>query len=128
MNSEVDFIRKYIFPGGQLSSVKTLVDAIATAGLNVESIENIGPHYARTFREWGRRFQINFESHIEPALKRKYPDLDDTSIQIFRRKWTCIHIPIQQLSDYLAYTEAGFAMRGISESVFVTTREGNLLL
>ncbi|KAJ3837358.1 S-adenosyl-L-methionine-dependent methyltransferase [Lentinula raphanica] len=117
-SSEVDFIRKYIFPGGQLSSVKTLVDAIATAGLNVESIENIGPHYARTFREWGRRFQINFESHIEPALKRKYPDLDDTSIQIFRRKWTY----------YLAYTEAGFAMRGISESVFVTTREGNLLL
>ncbi|EEB91514.1 hypothetical protein MPER_10112, partial [Moniliophthora perniciosa FA553] len=42
-STEVDFIRKYIFPGGQLSSVATLVGACTKADLNVESIENIGP-------------------------------------------------------------------------------------
>ncbi|EPQ58601.1 S-adenosyl-L-methionine-dependent methyltransferase [Gloeophyllum trabeum ATCC 11539] len=42
-SAEVDFVRKYIYPGGQLSSVKTLVDAITSANLNVLSIEDIGP-------------------------------------------------------------------------------------
>ncbi|KAF9472073.1 S-adenosyl-L-methionine-dependent methyltransferase [Pholiota conissans] len=42
-SSEVDFVRKYIYPGGQLSSVQTLVNDITRAGLNIESIENIDP-------------------------------------------------------------------------------------
>ncbi|KAJ3804023.1 cyclopropane-fatty-acyl-phospholipid synthase [Lentinula aff. lateritia] len=116
--SEVDFVRKYIYPGGQLSSIKTLVDDIAAAGLNIESIENIGPHYARTLREWSYRFQANFESHIKPALNKQYPELNDINIEIFRRKWIY----------YFAYSEAGFALRSISDSVFVLTREANIFL
>ncbi|KII92225.1 hypothetical protein PLICRDRAFT_695646 [Plicaturopsis crispa FD-325 SS-3] len=114
--TEVDFIRRYIFPGGQLSSVRTLVNAITSAGLNIESIENIGPHYARTLREWGYRFEGNFETHIRPAFTKKYPDLSDADIEIFRRKWIY----------YFAYSDAGFAMRSISDHVFTTTREANL--
>ncbi|KII84953.1 hypothetical protein PLICRDRAFT_146549 [Plicaturopsis crispa FD-325 SS-3] len=114
--TEVDFIRKYIYPGAQLSSVKTLANAITSAGLNIESIENIGPHYARTLREWGYRFENNFETHIRPALTKQYPDLSDADIEIFRWKWIY----------YFAYCEAGFTMRSISDHVFTTTREANL--
>ncbi|PPR01796.1 hypothetical protein CVT24_001692 [Panaeolus cyanescens] len=115
-STEVDFVRKYIYPGGQLSSVKTLVNDITAAGLNVESIENIGPHYARTLREWGYRFDRNFESHIRPALLKQYPHLGPEDILIFQRKW----------QYYFAYSEAGFALRSISDHVFTVTREANL--
>ncbi|KAF8148393.1 Mycolic acid cyclopropane synthetase-domain-containing protein [Crassisporium funariophilum] len=114
-STEVDFVRKYIYPGGQLSSVNTLVSDITAAGLNIESIENIGPHYARTLREWGYRFERNFESHIRPALLTQYPQLSPEDIVIFRRKW----------EYYFAYSEAGFALRSISDHVITTTREAN---
>ncbi|TFK53355.1 cyclopropane-fatty-acyl-phospholipid synthase [Heliocybe sulcata] len=115
---DVDFIRKYIFPGGQLSSIKSLVDAATDAGLNIHSVEDIGPHYARTLREWNYRFQRNFDSRISPALRRRYPHLTEADIQVFQRKWTY----------YFMYCEAGFAMRFLSDNVIVFTREGNLLL
>ncbi|KAJ6518727.1 S-adenosyl-L-methionine-dependent methyltransferase [Mycena sanguinolenta] len=115
---EVDFIRKYIYPGGQLSSLRTLVDHIADAGLNLETVENIGPHYPRTLREWSRRFQLNFDGHIKAGLRKRHPDLGDEEIEIFRRKWIY----------YFAYSEAGFAMNNLSDSMVTVTREANLNL
>ncbi|KAJ7149052.1 S-adenosyl-L-methionine-dependent methyltransferase [Mycena crocata] len=115
---EVDFIRKYIYPGGQLSSLKTLVCHIAEAGLNLETVENIGPHYPRTLREWSRRFQDNFDGHIKVGLKTRHPDLSDEEVEIFRRKWIY----------YFAYSEAGFALNNLSDSMVVVTREANLNL
>ncbi|KAL0061034.1 hypothetical protein AAF712_012155 [Marasmius tenuissimus] len=117
-STEVDFVRKYIYPGGQLSSVATLVESCCKAGLNVESIENIGPHYARTLREWRYRFERNFETHIAPALRSQYPSLTADDIEIFQRKWIY----------YFSYTEAGFASHSISDHVFTLTREANLRL
>lgn len=94
--------------GGELSTVKNLVDASIPAKLNVNSIENLAPRsflflswsyifyksaryldYARTLREWSRRFQHNFASHIAPALKSKYTSLSSDDLEIFRRKWIC---------------------------------------
>ncbi|KAJ7103758.1 S-adenosyl-L-methionine-dependent methyltransferase [Mycena epipterygia] len=115
---EVDFIRKYIYPGGQLSSLKTLIVAMAQAGLNLETVENIGPHYPRTLREWSRRFQQNFDGHIKVGLKTRHPDLSDEEIEIFRRKWIY----------YFAYSEAGFALNNLSDSMVVVTREANMNL
>ncbi|ELU43980.1 CFS1-like protein [Rhizoctonia solani AG-1 IA] len=48
-----------VFPGGHLPTVTALVDTLAQGGKNkliIDSISNIGPHYARTLREWRRRF------------------------------------------------------------------------
>lgn len=115
-SSEVDFIRKYIYPGGQLSSIKTLVNDAVAAGLNVESIENIGPHYARTLREWSYRFVRNWDSHIKPAMLEEYPALEEADLEIFRRKWMY----------YFAYSESGFALRSISDHIIVVSREANL--
>lgn len=45
--------------------------------------------YARTCREWRHRFDRNFDSHIRPALLKKYPNLSEQDTLIFQRKWRC---------------------------------------
>ncbi|KAH9820281.1 Mycolic acid cyclopropane synthetase-domain-containing protein [Melampsora americana] len=120
---EVDFIRKWIFPGGILPTVTFMADAISKGSekrLIIDSIENIGPHYARTLREWQRRFESNFEALIVPSLISSYPDLKGhpEQIEVFRRKWTY----------YFSYCAAGFALRVLGDHIFTLTREGNLSL
>ncbi|KAI5481275.1 hypothetical protein MNV49_004897 [Pseudohyphozyma bogoriensis] len=118
----VDFIQKHIFPGGFLPSVTTLVDAILAGSkgkLLVEQIENIGPHYARTLREWRRRFEKTFDTDIVPALREAYPELKGRQgVELFRRKWIY----------YFVYCEAGFAQRALGDHILTITREGNLSL
>lgn len=85
-----------VFPGGALPTVTLLVSSLAhaTAGrLVVDSISNIGPHYARTLREWRRRFVDNF-AEIEQALRKDHPGVFDSEqgadeLAVFRRKWLC---------------------------------------
>lgn len=66
----------------------------ASSQLTIDSISNIGPHYARTLREWRGRFSEKFDSVIEPALRKEYPDImagenGRFEIDVFRRKWIC---------------------------------------
>ncbi|KAI5121765.1 hypothetical protein M0805_009576 [Coniferiporia weirii] len=82
------------------------------------AVLHIGPHYARTLREWSYRFQRNFKSHIEPAMKEYYPGITQLELEIFKRKFIY----------YYAYSEAGFATRSISDHLFTLTREANLNL
>jgi len=66
-----DFIRKYIFPGGHLPSISQLVESIrigSQGSLVLESLSNIGGHYAKTLRLWREKFMDNFDSRIRPAL------------------------------------------------------------
>jgi cyclopropane-fatty-acyl-phospholipid synthase len=54
----VDFIKRHIFPGGQLPSL----DAMSAGwrkqtDLRLLHFEDFGEHYARTLNEWRRRFQ-----------------------------------------------------------------------
>jgi cyclopropane-fatty-acyl-phospholipid synthase len=72
----------------------TSMEAGSKGRLICDSILNIGPHYARTLREWRRRFQSNFSSAIAPALYREYPDTmggarAEAELETFRRKWLC---------------------------------------
>src|SRR5690606_21820536 len=54
---EVDFIQRYIFPGGFLPSVTAMTTAATDASdLRLFHLEDIGAHYARTLAEWRRRF------------------------------------------------------------------------
>ena len=48
----VDFIQKYIFPGGMLPSPSALRTEIETAGLNVVRSLEFGESYAQTLRRW----------------------------------------------------------------------------
>ncbi|KAI7581215.1 cyclopropane-fatty-acyl-phospholipid synthase, partial [Hortaea werneckii] len=143
-----DFIRRYIFPGGHLPTVTQLLDAVRAGStpskqkgeqqqqqqhqprLIPESIENIGPHYAKTLRLWRQSFMQNFTSRIRPALlndhhssstssagKEEGPSkttMSEDEIETFKRKW----------EYYFAYCEAGFATKTLGDVILTVGREG----
>ncbi|SFF39512.1 cyclopropane-fatty-acyl-phospholipid synthase [Fontimonas thermophila] len=84
-----DFIRRYIFPGGNLPSVTHLLDvATAHTDLRLVHLEDFSQDYARTLAEWRSRFwQRNAEVRALGYGER------------FIRMW----------DFYLAICEAGFA-------------------
>ncbi|KAF8322281.1 S-adenosyl-L-methionine-dependent methyltransferase [Clavulina sp. PMI_390] len=119
--NDIDFIQKWvIFPGCFIPSVTQLVDALesGTGGrLLIDSIINIGIHYAPTLRQWRERFEQNFGivGGIRDSLLRQYPELDMASVEIFRRKWLYYYI----------YCEFGFAERLLGDHILTFTREQN---
>jgi cyclopropane-fatty-acyl-phospholipid synthase len=85
-----DFIRKYIFPGGHLPTVSQLVRSIEAGSggsLVVDSIENIGPHYAKTLRIWEENFMKKFDTRIRPALLDEHEGMTNADAALFKRKW-----------------------------------------
>ena len=66
---EVDFIKRYIFPGSCIPSVTAMGDAVAAAtDLRLVHLEDITPHYARTLRTWRERFFDNIAAGAGPRL------------------------------------------------------------
>ncbi|KAF8588585.1 CFS1-like protein [Ramaria rubella] len=120
---EIDFIRKWVFPGGFLPTVTLLLSTLQAGSqgrLIVDSVVNIGPHYARTLREWRRRFLNRFDTVIVPALRREYPNTMGgergmREIEVFKRKWIY----------YYCYCEVGFTTRTLGDHIVTFTREGN---
>jgi cyclopropane-fatty-acyl-phospholipid synthase len=99
---DVDWIRKHIFPGGHLPSVEVLHEAAGSkAALRIESLEDIGPHYALTLREWRRRFMTQLD-------RVKAMGFDDE----FIRKW----------DFYFALCESSFASRVLGNHHVVLVR------
>jgi cyclopropane-fatty-acyl-phospholipid synthase len=89
----VDFIQRYVFPGGAIPSIAAMTAAIAAASdLTPHHLEEMGLHYAETLRRWRERFEAEWPA-IEPL------GFDER----FRRLWRY----------YLAYCEGGFLERVI---------------
>lgn len=54
----VDFIQRYVFPGGCLPSVGAMLASVSrTTDLRLVHVEDFAPHYAETLRRWRQRFQ-----------------------------------------------------------------------
>ena len=95
-------IMPLVFPGGILPTLSLLIDTLHSGSkgrLIVDSVNNIGPHYARTLREWRRRFLDRFDDVIVPVLKAEYPsmvggDQRPNEIEVFKRKWLCEYTEI----------------------------------
>ncbi|TFY55397.1 hypothetical protein EVJ58_g8278 [Rhodofomes roseus] len=115
-----------LFPGGFLPTLSLLISTMTSGSkgrLIVDSVDNIGPHYARTLREWRRRFENRFDAEIVPALRKQYADVlsdgapgSQEEIEVFRRKWLY----------YFAYCEVGFASRSLGDHIVTFTREGHV--
>lgn len=101
----VDFIKRYIFPGGGLPSVTAMLDILTRAtSLRLYDLQEIGFDYARTLAEWRRRFMANL-----PAVRELgYSD-------VFIRMW----------EYYLCYCEGGFRERAIGDVQMVLGKPGN---
>lgn len=88
----VDFIQRYVFPGGGLTSVGAIADAIGrTTDLRINHVEDLSQHYALTLRAWRQRFLARADD------VRALGGYDER----FIRLW----------DYYLAYCEAGFSER-----------------
>ncbi len=65
------WMRKYIFPGAYGPALSETLAAIEKTGLWVADIEILRLHYARTLREWYRRFQRN-RTEIERLYDERF--------------------------------------------------------
>lgn len=100
----VDFIQKYIFPGGALPSISSIGAAVArVTDLQLSHLHDIGIDYAHTLRIWRERFM----QRLPEVRKLGYPDE-------FIRMWEW----------YLLYCEAGFRERAISTVQIVFDKPG----
>jgi cyclopropane-fatty-acyl-phospholipid synthase len=92
---EVDFIKRYIFPGSCIPAIEPLVHAATQAtDLQLVYLRDIGPHYARTLRTWRERFLENL-----PKVKSLGYS------EAFIRLW----------EFYLAYCEGGYEERALGD-------------
>lgn len=58
----VDFIKRYIFPGGCLTSVTAMADTLTrVTDMRVVHLEDIGVHYGTTLKHWRERFFARIE-------------------------------------------------------------------
>ena len=57
----VDFIQKYIFPGGMLPSPVILREQVEKAGLNVSHSIEFGESYSQTLRQWHDVFNAKWD-------------------------------------------------------------------
>ena len=89
----VDFIQKYIFPGGFLPSVTAMQSSVArTSNLRLHEVQDLSPHYARTLQEWRRRF---------------FDRIDDVRALGFDDRF------IRMWEYYLCYCEAAFQEQAV---------------
>jgi cyclopropane-fatty-acyl-phospholipid synthase len=100
-----DWIRKYIFPGAELASLRGILDSLArSTRLSLFHAEDMGAHYARTLAAWRSRF------HAAAGQVRAL-GFDDR----FIRMW----------DYYLAFCEGAFLERHISDQQLLLTKNHN---
>jgi cyclopropane-fatty-acyl-phospholipid synthase len=98
----VDFIKRFIFPGSCIPSVRAMMSSVArSTDLVLSHLEDIGPHYARTLRLWRERFLAR-QSEVRSL---GYPES-------FLRMW----------EYYLCYCEGGFEERQLGDVQMLLTK------
>ena len=100
----VDFIQRHVFPGSFIPSIEALSSSMTRASdFKIFHLEDIGPHYARTLREW----RENFFRNLTRVRELGYSDS-------FIRLW----------EYYLCYCEGGFQERQLGTVQMLLTRPG----
>lgn len=93
-SNSVDFIQKYIFPGGFLPSITALLNTTTKhSGFIATNVFDMGMDYARTLKHWHQRFNTQLESVYAQGYDER-----------FIRMWRF----------YLSYCEGGFLAGSIS--------------
>ena len=91
----VDFIQRYIFPGGALPSSAVMADTVAEhTDMRLLGLEDIGLHYATTLNYWRQSFM----AQLDEVSRLGYPES-------FIRMW----------EFYLATCEGAFLERAVSD-------------
>ena len=85
---QVDFIKRYIFPGSFIPSVSALTMAAAGTDMRLIGLKDHAAHYAETLFRWRQRFDENWDEIRKMGFDEE-----------FRRLW----------EFYFCYCEGGFA-------------------
>lgn len=90
--SEIDFIKRYIFPGSCIPSINAISQSVTkSSNMRIVNLYDMGQHYAKTLLDWHENFNATFD------------DLRDFGYdETFRRMW----------NFYLCYCAGGF-MEGV---------------
>jgi len=93
-SKSVDFIQRYIFPGGFLPSISAMSDLMTRhTDFVIRNLFDMGADYARTLVHWRQQFE------------QAWPEIEKLGFDDrFRRMWLY----------YFGYCEAGFNARSIS--------------
>jgi cyclopropane-fatty-acyl-phospholipid synthase len=98
----VDFIQRYIFPGGCLPSIGAICQSLGRAtDLQLSHLEDITPHYAETLAMWRQRFHANLDEVRGLGFSEE-----------FIRTW----------EFYFCYSEGGFRERAIGDAQILLTK------
>ncbi|MCK9896539.1 cyclopropane-fatty-acyl-phospholipid synthase family protein [Frankia sp. AgB32] len=60
-----DFLRRYVFPDGELHEIGLMTTLTQAAGFEVRHVENLREHYALTLRAWVRRLEDNWQVAVD---------------------------------------------------------------
>ena len=102
--NSVDFIQRYIFPGGFLPSVTAMLNSITgSSDMRLYHLEDIGPHYATTLKKWREKFI----SRLPMVQSMGYSEE-------FVRMW----------HYYFCYCEGGFIERAIGDVQMLLVKPG----
>ena len=105
--NSMDFIRKYVFPGGCLTSISSMLDSSSShTDLTLFHSESFASSYAKTLSHWYK----NFNGNRKKVIEQGYPGS-------FIRLW----------EYYLKYCQAGFEERVIDVHQLVFKKPGNRL-
>lgn len=66
------FVKREIFPGGQLPQADTIPALAESAGFHVQRIHSLQPHYAETLDRWAQALRNNRDRAIELTSEEVY--------------------------------------------------------
>jgi len=102
---DVDFIKRHVFPGGDLPSLSSIAASLhRAADFRMLHLEDLTPHYARTLACWRERFWQRIADVRQMGFDER-----------FVRLWDL----------YLAYCEGGFEERQIGVAQYLLARPEN---
>jgi cyclopropane-fatty-acyl-phospholipid synthase len=102
---QVDYIKKYIFPGGFMPCYSVIIDYASRNRLMLEDVHDMGLSYAQTLRDWRKRFYENIEQVEEQGYNSS-----------FQRMW----------EFYFCYCEGAFDERAISVGQILFRKQASI--
>ena len=72
---DTEFINRYVFPDGELDRVSSIQAGMERARFEIQDVENLRVHYARTLRHWVARLEAAHDeavAHVSEATYRMW--------------------------------------------------------
>ena len=69
---DTEFINRYVFPDGELDRVSNIQGGMERAHFEIQEVENLRQHYAKTLRHWVARLEANHDVAIQHVSEATY--------------------------------------------------------